>query len=213
MGLYSDSSKNFRSGLLKQVKLSETFSSSKRALSLSSASKAAQKKARTKIKRSISAIYSPSELEIGDSDDDDARDKAVLKATNKEFTVKQAVSKSKPTEVVPMNMSTELEDLDRKDVLEKHYVYVQDQMGGLEPIHGENETKIHHILRVFDLTYKYGPCVGIPRIDRWNRAQAMKLNPPEEVRLILETQEARNKNEYKQCIFYKFDSGTHSVVV
>ena len=28
---------------------------------------------------------------------------------------------------------------------------------------------------------KFGPYVGIPRLERWERAQALGLNPPEEV--------------------------------
>lgn len=37
------------------------------------------------------------------------------------------------------------------------------------------------ILRVFDMTAKYGPCVGISRLDRWKRAQKLGLEPPDEV--------------------------------
>lgn len=66
-------------------------------------------------------------------------------------------------------------------------------------VHTEHENKVNAILRSFDLlvfafqallilltcwylrTYKFGPCVGIPRIARWNRAQANGLNPPPEV--------------------------------
>lgn len=31
------------------------------------------------------------------------------------------------------------------------------------------------------MTAKYGPCVGISRLDRWKRAQKLGLEPPEEV--------------------------------
>ena len=40
------------------------------------------------------------------------------------------------------------------------------------------------ILRVFDLSSKYGPCVGITRLQRWERAKKWGLNPPEEVRFF-----------------------------
>lgn len=53
------------------------------------------------------------------------------------------------------------------------------------------------ILRDFDLTGKYGPCVGITRLDRFKRAKRMKMNPPEVVGQILETQQAHTKLEYK----------------
>ncbi len=32
-------------------------------------------------------------------------------------------------------------------------------------------------------TYDYGPCVGVTRLERWERAKALDLNPPEEVSL------------------------------
>ena len=67
-------------------------------------------------------------------------------------------------------------------------------------VHGQGQTKIHEILRVFDLyvycndvpssassppsplrSSEYGPCVGVTRIERWNRACALGLNPPTEV--------------------------------
>lgn len=46
---------------------------------------------------------------------------------------------------------------------------------------GPGDTKIHEILRVFDLTAKYGPCAGMTRLERWNRAKRWGLDPPEDV--------------------------------
>ncbi|PVG00756.1 hypothetical protein CPB86DRAFT_824121 [Serendipita vermifera] len=62
-----------------------------------------------------------------------------------------------------------------------------------QTIHTEGETKFQKILRVFDLSYEYGPCVGVTRLERWERAQAMGLNPPKEVHDILLTQEGQNE--------------------
>ena len=64
---------------------------------------------------------------------------------------------------------------------------------------------MHEILRVFDLyvlatplasvvlnlsilsrSYNYGPCIGTTRMERWQRAKALGLNPPIEVSLSLE---------------------------
>jgi DNA polymerase delta subunit 4 len=56
-------------------------------------------------------------------------------------------------------------------------------------VHPENQSTIHTILRNFDLTPRYGPCVGISRLDRYRRAEKMGLKPPVEVLEILETQE------------------------
>ncbi|KAJ5983020.1 hypothetical protein N7481_005119 [Penicillium waksmanii] len=41
------------------------------------------------------------------------------------------------------------------------------------------------ILRHFDLSSQYGPCIGIARIKRWRRANKLKLNPPLEVLAVL----------------------------
>jgi hypothetical protein len=70
------------------------------------------------------------------------------------------------------------------------------------------ERKAKTILRSFDLNYDFGPCVGIPRMDRWERAHRRGLNPPEivgslcywldslltlkQVKLILETEKAED---------------------
>jgi len=34
------------------------------------------------------------------------------------------------------------------------------------------------LLRKFDMDPKFGPCVGLSRMDRWNRASRLGLDPP-----------------------------------
>ncbi|NXI35476.1 DPOD4 polymerase, partial [Galbula dea] len=41
------------------------------------------------------------------------------------------------------------------------------------------------MLRLFDLSWEYGPCTGITRLQRWERAQALGLSPPIEVLDVL----------------------------
>ncbi|XP_053923649.1 DNA polymerase delta subunit 4 isoform X2 [Cuculus canorus] len=41
------------------------------------------------------------------------------------------------------------------------------------------------MLRSFDLAWEYGPCTGITRLQRWERAQALGLSPPATVREAL----------------------------
>ncbi|RAO69496.1 uncharacterized protein BHQ10_005508 [Talaromyces amestolkiae] len=41
------------------------------------------------------------------------------------------------------------------------------------------------ILRHFDLSSQYGPCIGISRIKRWRRAHMLDLEPPIEVLAVL----------------------------
>jgi len=59
----------------------------------------------------------------------------------------------------------------------------------LTAVHERDQNTINTILRDFDLTPRYGPCVGISRLDRYRRAEKMGLKPPPEVLYILETEE------------------------
>ncbi|EMD39333.1 hypothetical protein CERSUDRAFT_112972 [Gelatoporia subvermispora B] len=80
----------------------------------------------------------------------------------------------------------------------RHYGVVREKMGHLQPIHAKGETMIHHILRVFDLSYEYGPCIGVTRMQRWERAEVLGLKPPPEVKEILESKGP----EFSESVFY-----------
>ncbi|CAN6461374.1 unnamed protein product [Victoria cruziana] len=41
------------------------------------------------------------------------------------------------------------------------------------------------ILRQFDLNMSFGPCLGISRMKRWERANRLGLNPPKNVETLL----------------------------
>ncbi|TDL26708.1 hypothetical protein BD410DRAFT_783821 [Rickenella mellea] len=93
-------------------------------------------------------------------------------------------------------------DLEKSGKLRRHYGKVRERMGNLPPIHTEGQTMSHQILRVFDNSYEYGPCVGVTRLERWERAQLLGLNPPTEVRDILLTKQAQDDDSLKQTVFY-----------
>lgn len=82
------------------------------------------------------------------------------------------------------------------------YGAYKEKSGVDEPIHGEDQDKFHEILRVFDLSYEYGPCIGVTRLERWERAAKMGLNPPPEIHDILTTQQGRDNSDYAQNVFY-----------
>jgi DNA polymerase delta subunit 4 len=42
------------------------------------------------------------------------------------------------------------------------------------------------ILRDFDLNTKFGPCCTVTRQARWQRAQALGLDPPEQILALIE---------------------------
>jgi len=56
-------------------------------------------------------------------------------------------------------------------------------------------------LKAFDLTMKYGPCAGLSRIARWNRAHKFGLEPPARIMEILEGRE--NEPTSNQSLFTK----------
>ncbi|PKY06113.1 hypothetical protein P168DRAFT_135190 [Aspergillus campestris IBT 28561] len=52
-------------------------------------------------------------------------------------------------------------------------------------VHHEDLSLQEHILRHFDLSSQFGPCIGITRLKRWRRADSLNLNPPIEVLAVL----------------------------
>ncbi|PGH03477.1 DNA polymerase delta subunit 4 [Blastomyces parvus] len=67
-----------------------------------------------------------------------------------------------------------------------------EEAGRLAPrVHQEHLTMHEKILRHFDLSNQYGPCIGIARLKRWKRAQMLNLNPPLEVLAVLLKDEAK----------------------
>ncbi|XP_042325658.1 DNA polymerase delta subunit 4 isoform X2 [Sceloporus undulatus] len=41
------------------------------------------------------------------------------------------------------------------------------------------------LLKQFDLSWQYGPCTGITRLQRWERAELLGLSPPATVKELL----------------------------
>jgi len=103
------------------------------------------------------------------------------------------------------DVATRLEELDPQDKAGRwrsHFVTVREKMGNIPPIHCEGQTKVHHILRVFDNSHEYGPCIGVSRLERWQRAEALGLNPPVEVREILLTRQGTEDPTLKYDVFF-----------
>jgi len=56
---------------------------------------------------------------------------------------------------------------------------------GSEDVYEEYDD-MEEILRQFDMNLAYGPCLGMTRLGRWERAQRIGLNPPQHVKDFLE---------------------------
>jgi len=132
------------------------------------------------------------------SDDEDSSVESEFESPIEEF---------EEDNVAPIEATTRDEEekpqLDLKDKkVNEHLRKVNEKTGHMATIHTEGETKIDKILRVFDLSYEYGPCVGFTRLERWERAQALGLDPPVEVRDILLTQQGEEE-KYKETVFHR----------
>ncbi|KAI5999390.1 DNA polymerase delta, subunit 4-domain-containing protein [Pisolithus orientalis] len=109
----------------------------------------------------------------------------------------------KKVEGVPATPEREtLDTEDKAGRYRRYYREARENMGHTQSIHGNGGNKIIQMLRFFDMTSEYGPCVGMTRLERWERAETLGLNPPPEVRQILLTKEGVEKEEYAQCVLY-----------
>ncbi|PFX29653.1 DNA polymerase delta subunit 4-like [Stylophora pistillata] len=56
------------------------------------------------------------------------------------------------------------------------------------------------MLKEFDLDSEFGPCIGITRLQRWERAKEYGLFPPEEVKEII----LRHPNDiaFTECVWF-----------
>ena len=61
-------------------------------------------------------------------------------------------------------------------------------------VHQQGLSLNEKILRHFDLSSQYGPCIGIARMKRWKRANGLGLKPPIEVlTVLLKEEDEKNK--------------------
>lgn len=61
----------------------------------------------------------------------------------------------------------------------------------------DNYDEHEEVLRQFDMNMAYGPCIGMSRLDRWERAQKLGKNPPKEVKALLK----REKVSAAECLW------------
>ncbi|TRX92736.1 hypothetical protein FHL15_006410 [Xylaria flabelliformis] len=58
-------------------------------------------------------------------------------------------------------------------------------------LHQQDLSLAEKILRYWDVSSQYGPCVGVSRLKRWQRANKLGLNPPVEVLAVLMKEETK----------------------
>jgi DNA polymerase delta subunit 4 len=66
-------------------------------------------------------------------------------------------------------------------------------------VHQEDLSQAEKVLRYFDVSSQYGPCIGIPRAKRWYRAEKLGLNPPIEVLAVLLREEGQGNTDIERA--------------
>ncbi|KAK2046643.1 DNA polymerase delta [Colletotrichum somersetense] len=65
-------------------------------------------------------------------------------------------------------------------------------------VHQKDVNLAEKVLRYFDVSSQYGPCIGLQRMKRWQRAERLGLNPPIEVLAVL-LKEEQNGNSLERA--------------
>ncbi|EPX74394.1 DNA polymerase delta subunit Cdm1 [Schizosaccharomyces octosporus yFS286] len=73
-----------------------------------------------------------------------------------------------------------------------------------KPVHEEDMSKVQLVLHHFDMSAKYGPYLGMTRLERWRRAKRFELDPPDIIEQILTLEEADEENRKRETLFYDF---------
>ncbi|EPY54240.1 DNA polymerase delta subunit Cdm1 [Schizosaccharomyces cryophilus OY26] len=72
------------------------------------------------------------------------------------------------------------------------------------PVHEQELSKVQLVLHHFDMSAKYGPYLGMTRLERWRRAKRFELNPPDIIEQVLTLEEADEENRKRETLFYDF---------
>ncbi|EGN97041.1 hypothetical protein SERLA73DRAFT_185334 [Serpula lacrymans var. lacrymans S7.3] len=207
-------SKRSASSLNKKTKSTNSTPMKQASLSFSSAKRTNSNistQGNKPLKRSSSLVHRKSEgeegagsediIEVSSEDDHGITAKKVRVSLRKSDARGTWVKQGSPVTSVVIKKEA-LDPNDKAGRWRKHYDAVRGKMDNMEPIHSAGQTKVHEILRVFDMSYEYGPCVGMSRLERWERADVHGLSPPIEVREILSTKEGMENDEFSQCVLY-----------
>ncbi|CAA7022758.1 unnamed protein product [Microthlaspi erraticum] len=108
--------------------------------------------------------------------------KGFFKQTKSKNTGGISKSKSKPSSrKVPKHAATQHSDATQPAALISH---------GSVDVNDELDKK-EEMLRQFDMDMAYGPCLGMARLDRWERALRLGMNPPNEIEKLLKTEKVQ----------------------
>ncbi|KAL7895639.1 DNA polymerase delta, subunit 4 domain-containing protein [Trichoderma sp. SZMC 28014] len=98
-------------------------------------------------------------------------------------------------EQVPEKSEAELKAEKITDTQIKSYWKGIEKQRKAPRVHQQDLDLGEKVLRYFDVSSQYGPCIGVTRLKRWQRAERLGLNPPMEVLAVLVKEENKNNDE------------------
>ncbi|KAI8944789.1 DNA polymerase delta, subunit 4-domain-containing protein [Xylaria longipes] len=107
--------------------------------------------------------------------------------------VEEKVPVEEPKQVEPVREKTEAElraDKVTDRQISRYWRTIESERRTKRP-HQEDLSLAEKILRYWDVSSQYGPCVGVSRLRRWQRADKLGLNPPVEVLAVLMREETK----------------------
>ncbi|KAL6908339.1 DNA polymerase delta, subunit 4 domain-containing protein [Trichoderma evansii] len=98
-------------------------------------------------------------------------------------------------EEVPEKSEAELKAEKITDAQIKSYWKGIEKQRKAPRVHQQDLDLGEKVLRYFDVSSQYGPCIGTTRLKRWQRAERLGLNPPIEVLAVLVKEENKDDVE------------------
>ncbi|KAG0313076.1 hypothetical protein BGZ99_009092 [Dissophora globulifera] len=114
------------------------------------------------------------------SDDSDVIAAAPMRKTIQTQDISSTKLSSGGAKPIPSKSNRKTASRSKKPVKDAYVApYVGDIYAGF---HQSDLSETEKVLRQFDLTSKYGPCTELTRLERWERASLLGLNPPQHVK-------------------------------
>ncbi|PSR99217.1 DNA polymerase delta, subunit 4-domain-containing protein [Coniella lustricola] len=136
------------------------------------------------------------EVESSDvSDEQEEEDEEEVSASSARKQLEKNVTQDKKAH----QGYAEAQEISDKQV-EKYWKGIQD-VRIAKRVHQDSLTLSEKVLRYFDISSQYGPCTGVSRMKRWQRADRLGLHPPIEVLAVLLKEEQQgNADAEKSAI-------------
>ncbi|EXJ78542.1 hypothetical protein A1O1_08943 [Capronia coronata CBS 617.96] len=119
----------------------------------------------------------------------------ILDSPAEEAQTQRLKPRAKRTRVQGGKDARELEAEKVTDSQIKKYWRAEEDSRLAPRVHQETLSLHEKILRHFDLSSQYGPCIGISRLQRWKRANLLGLEPPVEVLAVLLREEDKKTSQ------------------